>query len=304
MLHAVEQHVLEVHQVAVVHPLRVVVHVVEMQDAGVVRLHHLFRQQQALRHVLRHGAGHVVALHRVDRRVLVRVLLLRLLVRAVDECEYLAVRRVVLALQLLDEPILDVLLRHRVGARLLDLRLNQVLDLLHAQRAVVRPREILNLLGYALDARLGELVRRLHRIVGLADRGGDLAPLEFHFLAAALDDVHVALSSCHFAPARTSDADSTVPSRTTTGIPPRRDAGHDTALRRPTQAEKSIYCVFFISDILDGVVRPKIAVIRMRCSKRLRQECKRGYFFDDFFRCWEIRRVGISEELIKILQAS
>ena len=187
---AVLQHVLEVHEVAVVHPLRVVVHVVEMQDAGVVRLHDLLRQQQALRHVLRHGAGHVVALHAVDRRVLVRVLLLRLLVRAVDEREDLAVRRVVLALEGLDEAVRDVLLRHQVRARLLDLRLHQVLNLLHAQRAVMRSRELLNLLRDPLDARLRQLVRIVHRGIGLADGDDDLRTIERRFLAAALDYVH------------------------------------------------------------------------------------------------------------------
>ena len=172
------------------HPLRVVVHVVEMQDAGVVRLHDLLRQQQALRHVLRHGAGHVVALHAVDRRVLVRVLLLRLLVRAVDEREDLAVRRVVLALQRLDEPIRDVLLRHEVCARLLGLRLHQVLDLLHAQGPVMRGRKGLDLFGDALDARLRQLVRIVHRGIRLADGDNDLRPIERRFLAAALDNIH------------------------------------------------------------------------------------------------------------------
>ena len=170
---AVLQHVLEVHEVAVVHPLRVVVHVVEMQDAGVVRLHDLLRQQKALRHVLRDRTSHVVALHRVDRRVLVGVLLLRLLVRAVDERENLAVRRVVLALEGLYETIRNVLLCHRVRARLLDLRLHQVLNLLHAQRAVMRRRELLYLLRDALDARLRQLVRIVHRGIRLADGDDD-----------------------------------------------------------------------------------------------------------------------------------
>ena len=144
-----------------------------MQDAGVVRLHDLLRQQQALRHVLGNRTGHVVALHRVDRRVLVGVLLLRLLVRAVDEREDFAVRRVVLALEGLYETIRDIFLRHRVRTRLLDLRLHQILDLLHAQRAVMRRRELLDLLRDALDARLRQLVRIVHRGIRLPDGDND-----------------------------------------------------------------------------------------------------------------------------------
>ncbi len=155
------------------HPLRVVVHVVEMQDAGVVRLHDLFRQQETLRHILRDRTRHVVALDGVDRRVLVGVLLLRLLVRAVDEREDLAVRRVVLALEGLNETICNVFLCHRVRTRLLDLRLHQILDLLHAQRAVMRRRELLDLLRDALDARLRQLVRIVHRGIRLPDGDND-----------------------------------------------------------------------------------------------------------------------------------
>ena len=68
---AVLQHVLEVHEVAVVHVLGEVVRVVEVDDALVVSLHHLGGEQDALGQVLGDLAGHVVALHRVDRGILI-----------------------------------------------------------------------------------------------------------------------------------------------------------------------------------------------------------------------------------------
>ena len=93
--------------------------------------------------------------------------------RIAQQIEDFAVRRVVLALEGLYETIRDIFLRHRVRTRLLDLRLHQILDLLHAQRAVMRRRELLDLLRDALDARLRQLVRIVHRGIRLPDGDND-----------------------------------------------------------------------------------------------------------------------------------
>ena len=153
-------------------------------------LHDVLGQQEALRDVLRDGAGHVVALRGVDDGVLVRVLLLRLLVRAVDEGEDFAVRRVVLALQLLDEAVLDVLLGDGAAAGLHDLRFDDVLDLLHVEGALVGAGELLDLRGDAVDAGIGQLVGVIHGRVGLADGGGNLCGVEYGLGSVSLDDVH------------------------------------------------------------------------------------------------------------------
>ena len=187
---AVLQHVLEIHEVAVVHALRVVVHVVEMDDARLVRLHDVLRKEQTLSHVLRDGAGHVVALDGVDGRVLVGVLLLRLFVRAVDEREDFAVSRVLAALEVLHETVLDVLLRHGVCAGFLDLSFDKILNLFHAQRAVMRRSKFLDLLGDALNTGLRKLVGVVNRYVGLAYGRRDFRTLKRSFLAAALYDIH------------------------------------------------------------------------------------------------------------------
>ena len=82
---AVLQHVLKVHEVAVMHMLGEVIGVVEVDDALVVGLNDLGGKQDALREVLGNLTGHVIALHRIDGRVLVGVLLLDFLVVALDE---------------------------------------------------------------------------------------------------------------------------------------------------------------------------------------------------------------------------
>ena len=86
---AVLQHVVEVDEVAVVHVLREVVRVVEVDDALLVGAHHLCWQQLAHGEVLGDLAGHVVALDGDHRGVLVGVLLLGLLVVALNKREYL-----------------------------------------------------------------------------------------------------------------------------------------------------------------------------------------------------------------------
>ena len=82
---AVLQHVLEVHEVAVMHVLRVVVGVVEVNQAFLMRLHDVLREQDARRQVAGHFARHIVTLRAVDHRVFVGVFLLRFFVVTFDQ---------------------------------------------------------------------------------------------------------------------------------------------------------------------------------------------------------------------------
>ena len=95
---AVLQHVLEVHEVAVVHVLREVVGVVEVDDALVVSLHNVLRKKLPHCYVLGNFTRHVVALHGVDSRVLVGVLLLDFLVVTLNKGKNLVISCVLAAL--------------------------------------------------------------------------------------------------------------------------------------------------------------------------------------------------------------
>ena len=77
-----------------------------------------------------------------------------------------------------------------MGTGLLNLRLDNVLHLLDGKRTVMSRRKSLDLLRNLLDTRLGQLVRRLNRIVRLADGTRYFAAVERLFFATALDDVH------------------------------------------------------------------------------------------------------------------
>ena len=113
---AVLEHILEIDEVAVVHMLREIVGVMEVYDAFLMRLDNVRREKETVGQVARDLARHVVALGRVDDRVLVRVLLLCLLVVALDEREYLLVGGVRAADKVVRVAVGDIVLRDLEGS--------------------------------------------------------------------------------------------------------------------------------------------------------------------------------------------
>ena len=149
---AVLEHVLQVHQIAVVHMLGKVIRIVEMDQTLIMGIHDLLRQQHALGQVLGNLASHIVALNGVDGRVLVGVLLLDLFVIALDQRQDLVIGRVLLALQALNIAIDDVVAGNLVAVETHDLVLDQILDLLD-RNGVAR-----------VLACLGDVLRRINHL--------------------------------------------------------------------------------------------------------------------------------------------
>ena len=147
--------------------------------------------KKARRDVLRDLARHVVALHGVDRRVLVGVLLLHVLVVALDQRQHLVVGRVGLALELLLVAVDDVALRNLPRAKLHQLRLDDVLDLLDVHRAIAGRAHARDLLRDELDTTFRKRVLVVDGLGRLANRVLDLRDVERNFLSAALGDLHL-----------------------------------------------------------------------------------------------------------------
>ena len=187
---AVLQHILQVHQIAVVHVLGVIIAVVEVDDALPVCLHDVLGQQDALTEVAADLAGHIVPLGGVHHRVLVGVLLLGLLVVALDEGEDLIVGGVGLTHQGTGVTVGDVVLGHLECAVGHDIVFHHVLDLLHGGCAVHFLALKLHGLGDALDLHRGHAIRLLHGLVGLGDGDDDLGDVETDLRAVSLDDLH------------------------------------------------------------------------------------------------------------------
>ena len=168
------QHVFEVDEVAVVHVLREIVGVVEVDDAGLMRVDNLFRQQHTSRQILGDFACHIVALDGVDGRVLVGVFLLDLFVVRLDQGQDLLVGRVALAHERAGVAVGDVLLGDLISSVRHDLVLDQILNFLHAQGAVHPETGIFHALGDAADLHRREPLVLLDDVVRLGDGGDDL----------------------------------------------------------------------------------------------------------------------------------
>ena len=84
---AVLKHILQIHKVAVMHMLRIVVSIMEVNDPFLIGIDNLLREQKTCRDITAYLSCHVVTLHAVDYRVLVGVLLLDLLIIAFNEAE-------------------------------------------------------------------------------------------------------------------------------------------------------------------------------------------------------------------------
>ena len=186
---AVLQHVLQVDEVAVVLALRVIIGVVEVNQALLMRLHNLLGEQNAARQVLRNFSRHVVALGRVDDRVLVRVLLLHFLVRLVNQGEYALVRRIRMTRKASLIAVTNVLLRNLKAAHLHDAGFDHLLDVLDVDGAL----NVRNLCGNLIRNRLNlvgvHLVNSVHLAVCRLNRIHDFFDVKLHFLAVALNDI-------------------------------------------------------------------------------------------------------------------
>ncbi len=193
---AVLQHVVEVDEVAVVHALRVVVGVVEVDDALLMGLDHVLGQQLAVREVAADLAGHVVALDGDHRRVLVGVLLLDDLVVGVDQRQDLVVGRVLASLLVLQVAVDDVLAGHGELVERHELVLDHVLDLLDRHGVTGLLALVLDVEGGEGDLAVLEALVGGDLAVGGCDGVDDLGQVEGDLRTVALDDLHLVGSLC------------------------------------------------------------------------------------------------------------
>ena len=190
---AVFEHIFQVHEVAVVHVLRVIVRVVEVDDTLLVRLDNVLRQQEAARDVTADLAGHVVALRAVDDRILVGVFLLGLFVVALDEAQDAVVGRVGAAHQAAGVAVSNVGLgdlERTVGH---DLLFDHVLNFLHGGAAAQLLAGELHALGDALDLPRRHAVALFDGGIGLRDGHDDLGDVKVLLCAVSLDDLHLSV---------------------------------------------------------------------------------------------------------------
>ena len=182
---SVLQHVLKVDEVAVVHVLGVVIHIVEMDDALFMRGDNILGKEQTGGDVLGYLARHVVALNAVDRRVLVGVFLLDFFVVAFDEGEDLIVGRIRLTHQTAGIAVRDVLLGDFESAFLHDSGFDNVLNLFDGKRAIKSLADSGGMFGNGIDLLSSQRILERHGLVGFRDCGTDLLYVKFLFLSTS-----------------------------------------------------------------------------------------------------------------------
>ena len=197
---AVLQHVLKIDQVAVVHVLRKIVGIMEMNEALVMRLHDVARQKNTAREILGDFPRHIVALHGVHRGILVGIFLLDFLVVALDEREDLRIRRVRLTNKRTRIAICDILARNRKRLLVHDLVFHEVLDLLHVDRAVEVVGKRRHFLRDERNLLLRKTVLLTYLVVCLANGVFDFLCVERNFCTVSLDDLHSSCSNFYFVP--------------------------------------------------------------------------------------------------------
>ena len=184
---AVVQHIADVDEAAVENGLHKVVGIVEVQDALIVSLADLLRQQDAAGQVAAHLAGNIVALGGGDDGVLVGVLFGQLLVGVAQQGENGFVGGVLLAHQSPGIAVDDIGLGQRILVQLHELMLHHILNVLHQQAGAVL---LLHRVGNGADLIFRDAFLGVHGCIGLLDRPDDFAAVKVDRVAIPFDNFH------------------------------------------------------------------------------------------------------------------
>ena len=177
--------------------LRIVIRVVKMDDAVAVRVNNLLRQEQTFGQVAADLARHIVALNAVDGRVLVRILLLRFLVTALDQAQNPLVRCIGTAHKIPRITVGNIFLRDFISAVRHDLLLHKILYFLHPRGAVHADAVQFNRFGNPTDLHGGHALGFVNGIVGFCDCGNDFGNVKYNFRTVSFDDFHDFLLQCN-----------------------------------------------------------------------------------------------------------
>ena len=187
---AVLQHILQVHQVTIVHVLGIIVRVVEMDNASFVGRHNVLGQQNPAGNILTDLACHIVTLHGVDGGVLVGVLLLDFFVVAFNQAENPVIGGIGLTGQAADITICNIFLGDLKGSVGHDRLLHQILNFLHRGAVAHFLTGNLDALPDSLNLQRSQAHLLFHGIIGLGHSHQNLVNIKNNFCAIALDNLH------------------------------------------------------------------------------------------------------------------
>ena len=187
---AVLQHIFQIHEVAIVHVLRKIIRVVEMNNPLVVRRHDIFGQQNTARQILGNFARHIIALHAVHRGVLIRIFLFHFFVVAFDQRKNMRVRRVRLSRQRAGITVRYVLPRKRESVHRHQTVLHHILNFFHGNGAPHVIALFFHVGGKSYDFVVRNFRKIVHLLVRAAYRMNDFISVEYNFLSVSFNNLH------------------------------------------------------------------------------------------------------------------
>ena len=188
---AVLQHVFEVYEVAVVHVLREIVHIMEMDDALLVCFDDFARKQNAARDVFGDLAGHVIALDAVYGWIFIRVFLLGFLVVALDKAENLVIGGIGAARKRTRIAVTDILLSDIERTLPHDLLFYEVLYFFHGRCTPHGDARSFDICSNCANLLVRKSLTLVDLFICLGDSDDNLSDIERCFRAVSLNDLHV-----------------------------------------------------------------------------------------------------------------
>ena len=192
----VQEHVFQIDQIAVMHVLRIVVHIMEVDDPFLMSLYDISRQKQAFGQIFRDFSGHIVPLGGVDHRVFVGVFLFCLFVGAFNQAEDPVIRGIALTDQGTCISVCDVALCKNKSPMDHELMLYLVLNFFY----IGCPVQLLTIFRHSFsdgfDLFRSDAIGLFHLSICTRYGGIDLLVIKGHFAAVAFDDLHAV--SPHF----------------------------------------------------------------------------------------------------------
>ena len=192
---AVLQHVFEVYEVAVVHVLREIVHIMEMDDALLMCFDDFARKQNAARDVFGDLAGHVIALDAVYGWIFIRVFLLDFLVVALDKAENLVIGGIGAARKRTRIAVTDILLSDIERTLPHDLLFYEVLYFFHGRCTPHGDARSFDICSDCANLLVRKSLTLVDLFICLGDSDDNLSDIERCFRAVSLNDLHVSYRS-------------------------------------------------------------------------------------------------------------
>ena len=162
------QHILQIHEIAVVHVLCKVIRIVEMDQSLLICLNDFFRKKKSSCQVLADLTRHIITLYAVDDRVLVGILLHHFLIITLDKRKNSVIRGIAFSHQRSCITIFNIASGHIKCTLSHDLIFHHVLHFFHGNRTVHLTALKINILRDLFDLFLGQFFPKCS-LIGLSD---------------------------------------------------------------------------------------------------------------------------------------